>query len=147
MRGRALDLMSAALCVVAGWSRASDGPPPASAPAPREEVVAESDPKEIGVEAVPSALTPNQELARAVAAETEAGRWDRDALARIRALLRERTLPDARDIMRLAGFDARSAKALGRRGPGSFSTPIGRVSSASDPSVRWTLARTFPPRW
>jgi hypothetical protein len=99
MRGRGLfPLVSAALCLVTGCAEESirEEPPP---PPP---------------EPPPVVLSPEQQDAAAVARETEGGRWDRDAIARVRTLLRERSPTDATNVMLLAGFERSSARQIGR---------------------------------
>ena len=112
MRGGGFfQLVYAGLCMM-GCSRCSKEAPPASAEP--TSVSAETAPSPAEPAFVAPVLSRDQEAARAIVAETEVGHWHREAIDRIRALMRERSLSEARNVMLLARFDLRSARLLGR---------------------------------
>jgi hypothetical protein len=98
-------------------SQLHDGPPPVFAPAPvREQAPPPLDPADA-------------KDAGAIANETMRGTWDRAAIERIRARLKERSLADAKRVFGIAGFEAKTANALGAAFGGSdkmYETKVGR---------------------
>lgn len=88
------------------WPRTRVDPAPAANGGETDDTLASA------VSEPPALVAEDADAAREIAAETEGGRWDREAIPRIRARLRGRSRRSATDVLVHAGFEERSAKVL-----------------------------------